>query len=202
MTVGEFLEKIRCFQKDFLSQGSKALHIQRHKKMQRWCCSIWSEKHTSDQYHWGREWQKRARVCWVPAQLCARPVLASHQYHPTWGAQPNTAGPTVTSVSQRGTPGTRDARLHLCFPGAHLPPPCLLSPAAFRSMTALSFEQSKGSLPLSASPIQHGVGVGGLNTWLLTRMGWHPSVLTSKPGLCCAVLSRSVMSDSLRPQGL
>ena len=101
MTVGKFLEKIWCFQKDFLSQGSKALRIQRHKKMQRWCCSIWSEKHTSDQYHWGRERQKRARVCCVPAQLCARPVLASHHYHPTWGAQPNRAGPTVTSVSQK-----------------------------------------------------------------------------------------------------
>ena len=44
--------------------------------------------------------------------------------------------------------------------------------------------------------------MGGLNTWLLTRMGWHPSMLTSKPGLCCAMLSLSVMSDSLRPQGL
>lgn len=35
MKVGKFLGKIRCFQKDFFSQGSKALHIQRHKKMQR-----------------------------------------------------------------------------------------------------------------------------------------------------------------------
>lgn len=180
MKVGKFLGKIWCFQKDFFSQGSKALHIQRHKKMQRWCCSIWSEKRTSYQYHGKRGWQKRTSVCWVPAQLCAKPVLLSPQYHPAWGAQPSRAGPAVTSVSQKKS--TRYKRCPLAF----LLSRCS-SPSSLLTKSSSPQEHDCSSLwnhsPKGVCFCQHLPPSTGAQNLVIDK---DERYLQAKPVLCCA----------------
>ena len=161
MKVGKFLEKIRCFQKDFFSQGSKALHIQRHKKCKNNVAQ--SEVKSIPQISTTEGENDRKEFVFVECLLNCVPGLC---WYPTNITPLEVPSPTeqvllLPLFPGRGTPGTRDALLPLCFPGAHLSPPCFLSPAAFRSMTAPSFEQSKGSLPASASPIQHGGSIPG-----------------------------------------
>ena len=109
-------------------------------------------------------------LCWCPISIIPLDVHNS----------PTEQVLLFSLFHRRRTLGTRDALLHLWSPGAHLLPPCSLSPAAFRplepSMTAPSFE-----ITIQREPASLGVShtMWEFVVWLLTRMRW----LTSKPGL-------------------
>lgn len=113
-----------------------------------------------------------------------RAYAGVHQHHPTSCApQPDGAGNTVISASQERKIGC-NTLLHLCSPRGSSPSSLLiwssLQLCLEPSMTGPSFkittQREPASLGISHTP-------WGFNTFLLTRMRWYPSVLTSEPGL-------------------